>query len=105
MGVFLMFIAGMIFLAGVLFVRPKVKTKTAAQNAAVWILYVLWYGITLIGVSFVYINAGVGHVKATSTAIFLFLGLSIVLAVILARVLGLLGVRKTPGSGSAAQES
>jgi FtsH-binding integral membrane protein len=102
MGVFLMFIAGIIFLAGILFVRSKIRPTKTAQKAAAWVLYILWYSITLLGVSFIYINAGVGHVKATSTAIFLFLGLSVVLAVILARVLGLLGARKTPDPGSAA---
>lgn len=97
MGTFLIFVAGMLFLAGLLFIRPRVKQDKAWKTAVNWVLYVLWFAITAMGVSFIFINSRVGHVKATSTAIFLFLGLSAVLAVILARLLGFIGRKKAEG--------
>jgi membrane protease YdiL (CAAX protease family) len=95
-GTFLIFCAGVLFLAGILLIKPRAKKDLKWKTAVNWALYVLWYAITGIGVSFVYINSSVGHVRATSTAIFLFLGLSVIFAVILARLLGFLG--KTPKS-------
>lgn len=95
MGTLLIFIAGILFLAGILFIKPYAKKELKWKTILNWSLYVIWYAITWIGISFVYINASVGHVKATSTAIFLFLGISAVLAVILARLLGFIGVKKT----------
>lgn len=100
MGTLLIFIAGMLFLAGILFVKPRVKQEQMWKTVLYWSLYVIWYGITWMGISFVYINASVGHVKATSTAIFLFLGISAALAVILARLLGFIGVKKTGESST-----
>ena len=95
MSTFLVFLAGIIFLAGVLFIKPRAKKDQMWKTIVNWALYVAWFAITAIGVSFVYINSSVGHVKATSTAIFLFLGVSVVLAVVLARLLGFIGVKKT----------
>lgn len=94
MGTFLVFLAGILFLAGIFFIKPRAKQDIKWKTVLNWALYVLWYAITGIGVSFIYINSKVGHVKATSTAIFLFIGLSVILAVILDRLLGFLG--KTP---------
>lgn len=94
MSTFLVFVAGIIFLAGILFIKPRAKQKEMWKTVVNWILYGTWFAITCVGISFVYINSSVGHVKATSTAIFLFLGISVVLAVILARLLGFFGVKK-----------
>ncbi|MCG1025898.1 MULTISPECIES: hypothetical protein [Dehalobacter] len=94
MSTLLIFLAGILFLAGVLFVKPRAKQNKTWQTVTVWVTFVIWFFITCIGVSFVYINASVGHVKATSTAIFLFGGISVVLAVVLARVLGFIGMKK-----------
>lgn len=95
MGTFLVFLAGIIFLAGVLFIKPHAKKDQMWKTILNWALYVGWFAITCTGISFIYINSSFGHVKATSTAVFLFLGLSVVLAVILARLLGFLGGKKT----------
>ncbi|WP_368292964.1 dehalogenase [Dehalobacter sp. TBBPA1] len=95
MGTFLVFIAGILFLAGILLIKPYAKQAKRWKTVLNWSLYIIWYGMTWIGISFVYVNASVGHVKATSTAIFLFLGISVVLAVILARLLGFIGIKKT----------
>jgi len=94
MGTFLVFLAGLLFLAGILFIKPRAKKELRWKTILNWSLYVVWYGITWIGISFIFINASVGHVKATSTAIFLFLGISVVLAVVLARLLGFIGAKK-----------
>jgi len=94
MGTFLVFLAGILFLAGGLFLKTRAKHELKWRTILNWTLYVVWYAITWMGISFIYINASVGHVKATSTAIFLFLGISVVLAVILARLLGYIGVKK-----------
>ncbi|RJE48497.1 dehalogenase [Dehalobacter sp. MCB1] len=94
MGTFLVFLAGVLFLAGGLFLKTRAKYEQNWRTILNWTLYVVWYAITWMGISFIYINASVGHVKATSTAIFLFGGISVVLAVILARLLGYIGVKK-----------
>ncbi|NLI93536.1 MAG: dehalogenase [Peptococcaceae bacterium] len=94
MGTILVFVAGVLFLAGILFIKPRAKCELMWKTVLNWSLYVVWYAITWIGISFVYINFNVGHVKATSTAIFLFLGISVVLAIALARLLGFIGVKK-----------
>ncbi|NLI90796.1 MAG: dehalogenase [Peptococcaceae bacterium] len=94
MSTLLIFLAGILFLAGVLFIKSRVMQNKTWKNVAVWTVFVVWFFITCIGVSFVYINASVGHVKATSTAIFLFGGISVVFAVALARALGFIGVKK-----------
>lgn len=94
MSILLLFLAGIIFLAGILFIKPHVRRAVRWQNVLIWAGYVSWFGITAMGISFVYLNAGVGHVKATSTAIFLFGGLSVILAIVMARVLGFLGSGK-----------
>lgn len=94
MSTFLVFAAGMVFLAGILFIKPRANQNEIWRTVLNWILYVAWFATTCVGISFVYINSSVGHVKATSTAIFLFLGISVVLAVILARLLGFFGVKK-----------
>jgi drug/metabolite transporter (DMT)-like permease len=95
MGTLLIFLAGMLFLAGILFIKPRAKQELKWKTVVNWSLYVVWYGTTWTGISFIYINLSVGHVKATSTAIFLFLGISVVLAVVLARLLGFIGLKKT----------
>ncbi len=74
MGTFLIFLAGVLCLAGILFIKPRAKREQMWKTVVNWALFVTWYGITWMGISFVYINASVGHVKATSTAIFLFSG-------------------------------
>lgn len=94
MSTFLIFLAGVLFLAGILFIKPRATQNKTWQTVLVWALFVVWYFITWIGISFVYINASVGHVKATSTAIFLFGGISVVLAIILARILGFITMKK-----------
>jgi len=99
MGTFLIFLAGVLFLAGILFIKPRAKREQMWKTVVNWALFVIWYGITWMGISFVYMNASVGHVKATSTAIFLFLGISVVLAVVQARLLGFIGVRKAGSTG------
>lgn len=91
MDVFLIFCAGAAFLAGILALKPLIKMKNRKMAVLQWALYGLWYFATCLGISFVVLNSRVGHVKATSTAIFLFLGLSAILVVILARTLGVLG--------------
>ncbi|HWQ41000.1 MAG TPA: dehalogenase, partial [Desulfosporosinus sp.] len=73
----------------------RVDKKRIVLN---WFLLGVWYLITWTGISFVVINSRVGHVKATSTGIFLFFGLSIILAVVIARLLGFLGKLKTNSS-------
>ncbi|WP_368294151.1 dehalogenase [Dehalobacter sp. TBBPA1] len=98
MGTFLVFLGGILFLAGIIFIKPRAKKDQKWKTVLNWSLYVIWYLITVTGISFVYINSIVGHVKATSTAIFLFLGLSVVLAVVLARLLGFLGKQKRTNS-------
>jgi len=95
MGTFLTFLAGVLFFSGILFIKPRAKKDLMWKTVLNWSLYVIWYAITWMGISFIYINASVGHVKATSTAIFLFLGISVVLAVVLARLLGFIGMKKT----------
>ncbi|AFV03405.1 membrane docking protein [Dehalobacter sp. UNSWDHB] len=95
MATFLIFLAGVLFLAGILFIKPRAKREQMWKTVLNWGLYVIWYAITWMGISFIYINASVGHVKATSTAIFLFLGISVVLAIVLARLLGFITVGKT----------
>jgi len=102
MGSFLIFLAGVLFLAGILFIKPRAKREQMWKTVLNWTLFVIWYAITWMGISFIYINASVGHVKATSTAIFLFGGMSLVLAVVLARLLGFIGVKK-PGDTSTIQ--
>ncbi|RJE47049.1 dehalogenase [Dehalobacter sp. MCB1] len=91
LGVFLVFVAGIAFLAGILALKPFMKRENKIMTVLNWSLYVIWYLITCTGISFVFLNSRVGHVKATSTGIFLFFGLSVIFAVILARLLGLLG--------------
>ncbi|MPN13975.1 hypothetical protein SDC9_161301 [bioreactor metagenome] len=95
MSTFLIFLAGVLFLAAILFIKPHVKQEKKWQNVLIWVLYVVWFLITCMGVSFVYINAGVGHVKASSTAIFVFGGISVILAIVLARILGFIGGKKS----------
>ncbi|TCX53464.1 dehalogenase [Dehalobacter sp. 14DCB1] len=94
MSTFLIFSAGILFLAGVLFIKPRAKQDKTWKTVIIWTLYVIFFVIACMGVSFVYINASVGHVKATSTAVFLFGGISLILAVVLARVLGFIGAKK-----------
>jgi hypothetical protein len=91
---FLIFLAGILFLAGGLFIKPRAKQDKIWKTVVIWTLYVIFFIIACMGISFIYINTSVGHVKATSTAIFLFGGISLILAVILARVLGFIGAKK-----------
>ncbi len=94
MGTFLVFLFGILFLAGIIFIKPRAMQKQLWRTILNWALYILWFAITGTGVSFIYINSSVGHVKATSTAIFLFLGLSVIFAFILARLLGFIRGQK-----------
>ncbi|HHV65157.1 MAG TPA: dehalogenase [Peptococcaceae bacterium] len=100
MGTFLVFLAGMLFMAAIFFIKPRAKQKEIWKTVLNWVLFVVWYAITWMGISFIYINASVGHVKATSTAIFLFLGISVVLGFILARLLGFIKVKKVSDSAT-----
>ncbi|AHF09357.1 hypothetical protein [Dehalobacter restrictus] len=95
MGTLLIFVAGVLFLAAILFIKARAKMEQMWRTVINWVLFVIWYAVTWTGISFIYINASVGHVKATSTAIFLFGGLAIVLAVVLARLLGFITIGKT----------
>jgi uncharacterized membrane protein len=88
---FLVFFSGAIFLGLIIVIKNKAMQGPIWRRVVNWLLYALWFGMTMIGISFIYINSSVGHVKATSTAIFVFLGISVVLAVVLARVLGYFG--------------
>ncbi|RJE47286.1 dehalogenase [Dehalobacter sp. MCB1] len=94
MSTILIFLAGILFLAGVLFIKPRAKQDKTWKTVSIWALYVILFVTACIGVSFVYINASVGHVKASSTAIFLFGGIALILAIVLARVLGFIGAKK-----------
>ncbi|TCX53494.1 dehalogenase [Dehalobacter sp. 14DCB1] len=94
MSTFLIFLAGVLFLAGILWIRPRAQKNLMWKTVLNWSLYVIWYAVTWMGISFVYINASVGHVKASSTAIFLFGGISIILAIVLARFLGFIRINK-----------
>lgn len=94
MSIFLIFLFGMIFLAGILLIKPRATKEVMWKTVLVWALYVVGSVALWMGVSFIYINASVGHAKATSTAIFLFGGIAIVIALILARLLGFIGVKK-----------
>jgi len=101
MSAFLIFLAGALFLGGILFIKPRAKKDKVWKAVLNWTLYVAWYAFTWMGFSFVYINSSVGHVKATSTAVFLFLGVSVVLAFVLARLLGFIGAKKSDRTASA----
>lgn len=101
MGTFLTFLAGVLFLAAIIFIRPRAKHELMWKTVLNWALFVVWYAITWTGISFIYINASVGHVKATSTAIFVFLGISVVLGFILARLLGVINMKKNDGKSAA----
>lgn len=101
MSTFLIFLAGALFLAGILYIRPRAQKDKMWKTVLNWALYAIWYATTWMGISFVYINSSVGHVKATSTAIFLFLGISVILAVILARLLGFIPAKKARETMSA----
>lgn len=90
-GTLLIFLGGMAFLAAIQFLLPKTKGQSIGKKIAIWVLFVITALDLAVGISFVYINSGVGHVVATSTAIFVFIGSAVVLAVILARVAGLIG--------------
>jgi uncharacterized membrane protein len=87
----LIFLAGVVFLAAVLALRKRLQSGKTGNKILAWVLFGLLYLAAAVGFSFCYINASVGHVKATSTAIFVFGGIAVVLAVILARVLGFIG--------------
>lgn len=93
--VFLIFLAGILFIGAIYFLKPRMQKEKMWFTVLNWVLFVSWYFITWTGISFIIINASVGHVKATSTGIFLFLGLSVILAVILARITGFIGKSKT----------
>jgi hypothetical protein len=100
MGTILIFLAGILFLAGIIFIKPQAKKDARWKTVLVWALYVVGSAVLWMGISFIYLNATVGHAKATSTAIFLFGGIAVVIAVILARVLGFIGVKKVKDSKS-----
>ncbi|NBJ14611.1 MAG: dehalogenase [Dehalobacter sp. 4CP] len=100
MSILLIFLFGILFLAGILFIKPRVKKDVMWKTVLVWALYGVGIAVLWMGVSFVYINANVGHAKATSTAIFLFGGIAVVVAVILARMLGFIGNKKVTDNKS-----
>ncbi|MEA4901524.1 dehalogenase [Desulfitobacterium sp.] len=89
--VVLIFVVGMLFLAGILALRPYANKGDKKKTILNWFLYGIWFLITCVGLSFVVLNSRVGHVKATSTGVFLFFGLSIIIGVLLARLLGFIG--------------
>ncbi|WP_368294178.1 dehalogenase [Dehalobacter sp. TBBPA1] len=94
MSIFLIFLFGILFLAGILFINSRATKEVMWKTVLVWALYGIGNAVLWMGVSFVYINSSVGHAKATSTAIFLFGGIAVVVAVILARMLGFIGIKK-----------
>jgi FtsH-binding integral membrane protein len=100
MSTILIFAAGILFLAGVLWLKSRANSGVLWRKIVNWAVYALWFGITMMGVSFIYINTSVGHVKATSTAVFVFLGASVVLVLILARLLGFLSAKNTASAGT-----
>ncbi|MDR0434345.1 MAG: dehalogenase [Gracilibacteraceae bacterium] len=91
MSVVLIFLAGAVFIAAALAIRKRLQARKTGAKILAWILFALLYLAAAVGFSFCYINMSVGHVKATSTAVFLFGGVAVVLAVVLARVLGFIG--------------
>lgn len=94
MSTFLVFAAGMLFFAGIIYIMlPRAKSGKTWLTVLNWVLYVVFFFDFCVGVSFVYLNSGFGHVKATSAATFLFIGSSIVIGLVLARLLGLLGFK------------
>ncbi|EQB21229.1 membrane docking protein [Dehalobacter sp. UNSWDHB] len=94
MSIVLIFLFGILFLAGILCIKPRATKDVMWKTVLVWALYGVGNTVLWMGVSFVYINTSVGHAKATSTAIFLFGGIAVVVAVILARMLGFIGNKK-----------
>ncbi|NBJ16487.1 MAG: dehalogenase [Dehalobacter sp. 4CP] len=94
LNVVLIFIVGMLFLAGILALRPYANKADKKKTVLNWSLYLIWFLITCIGLSFIVLNARIGHVKATSTGIFLFFGLSVIIGIVLARLVGLIGQGK-----------
>lgn len=90
MSTIIVFLVGIAFLVCILFLRPRIQKQKTWQKVVSWILFVLWYAVTCAGISFVFINASIGHAKATSTAVFIFGGVSVILLVVLARVVGII---------------
>lgn len=98
MGTVLVFICGMLFMAGISYIMiPRAKSNNKVLTVVNWILYVLICADLAMGASFCYINSSFGHEKATSTAIFLFFGTAIVMIVIWARTMGFIGGKKQKG--------
>jgi len=92
MGIFLVFLAGALFVAGIIYIMlPKAKSGKKWLTVINWVLYVVFFLDFWTGVSFIYLNAGYSHAKAVSVAIFVFMGSAVVLGLILARFLGFLG--------------
>lgn len=101
LGTILLILAGALFFAGIVYLMiPRAKKDKAWKTVINWILYIIIALDLGCGISFMYINMQVGHAKATSTAIFIFIGSAIVLAIILARLLGLFGGKKAVSGGA-----
>jgi predicted membrane protein len=90
----LIFLSGIVFLALILLIKDRAMQGPLWKKIVNWVLFAIFIFVTYTGISFIYINSSVGHVKATSTAVFVFLGTALVLAIILARLLGYLDVGK-----------
>ncbi len=101
MSTFLIFLAGIIFTLGIIYVMlPRAKSEKKWLTVINWILYVVICADLAVGLSFIYINTSFGHAKATSTAVFTFIGSAVVLMVILARLLGYFGGSKAKAGAS-----
>jgi hypothetical protein len=88
----LIFLGGIVFLALVLLIKDRAMKGPTWKKILNWVLFAGFIFVTYTGISFIYINASVGHVKATSTAVFVFLGTALVLAIILMRLLGYINI-------------
>jgi hypothetical protein len=72
------------------------------QKASKWYHWLLALGLYIwfsLGISFVYLNAAGYHHKAVSVGITFFGLVAVIWAVLLARVLQLIGKKKTAGEG------
>ncbi len=100
-GTFLVFLAGAIILAGIMYLMvPHAKKDKMWKTILNWVLFIVICLDLAVGISFIYINMQIGHAKATSTAVFVFIGSAVVLAVIWARLMGFLGGKKEVTGGA-----
>jgi len=53
MSTFLIFLAGILFLAGGLFIKPRAKQDKTWKTVIIWILYIIFFAVACMGISFV----------------------------------------------------